>query len=352
MLSSRIARARSSAGLSLRELAGQVGVSHTAIAKYERGQLAPSSTALLAIARATGVKVEYFFRPDSVTLGRPDYRKRSRLGAKVLRRIEAEVVDQAERMVELLGFFPSPPLPRFVVPEGLPSVHRLDQVEDVALALRRAWGLGEDPLGDLVATLEERGVLVFVTPGDPEGRFDGLAASLDGIPLVVVGAAWPGDRQRFTLAHELGHLVLAGRLGEDVDEERACNRFAGAFLVPRPTVWSELGRTRRRLEAQELLALKHAYGLSMASWVFRARDAAVISEQTFQILQRTFRARGWHTCEPGEPVPPEAPSHFPRLVLRALAEELIGEGKAAELLGWRLSDFRAWRGLTGLNGDA
>ena len=74
--------------------------------------------------------------------------------------------------------------------------------------------------------------------------FDGMAATVDGIPVVVVGRGWPGDRQRFTLAHELGHLVLHGRLASDVDEEAAANRFAGAFLAPADEVRKELGEKR------------------------------------------------------------------------------------------------------------
>jgi Zn-dependent peptidase ImmA (M78 family)/DNA-binding XRE family transcriptional regulator len=348
MLADRIARARSAAGLSLRGLAERVGVSHTAISKYERGELTPDSETLRALGQALGVRVEYFFRPDSVHLGQVEYRKRTRLGARALAKIQTEILDQAERLVELLGFFPDPPLPAFLVPE-LPAVTDLDDVEEAALALRDAWDLGDQPIADLVATLEDRGLLVLTTPGDAEGRFDGLAAEVVGRHLVVVGADWPGDRQRFTLAHELGHLVLAGRVAPGVDEERVCNCFAGAFLAPRPAVWAELGQRRRRLEERELLALKHEYGLSMAAWTFRARDTDVIDAPTFEVLQRTFRARGWHKQEPGEPVAPERPSHFRRLVLRALAEDLIGEAKAAELVGSPLAKFRAWRAF--LEGD-
>lgn len=343
MLANRIARARAAAGLSLRDLAVRTGVSHTAIAKYERGDLVPSSDTLLALARATGVKVEFFFRPVSVELGQPEYRKRARLGAKALARVEAEILDRAERMIELLGFFPDRPIPTFAVPDGLPAVTGLCDMEEIATALRAAWDLGDDPIADLIATLEERGVLVLATPGDPDGRFDGLGARVAGIPLVVVGAEWPGDRQRFTLAHELGHLVLAGRLPAGEDEERAGNRFAGAFLAPRAAVWAELGRKRRRLEPRELLGLKHEYGLSMAAWVLRARDMGVIDAPTLEVLQRTFRARGWHKQEPGDAVPPEQPTHFRRLVLRAVAEDLIGEAKAAELVGTPPAAFREWR---------
>lgn len=347
MLATRITRARAAAGLSLRELSQRVGVSHTAIAKFEHGELVPSSDILLGLARATGVKVEFFFRPDTVTLGQPAYRKRARLGVKALAKVEAEILDQVERVVELLGFFPEPPIPTFSVPAELPFATSLDAIEDVALQVRAAWDLGENPISDLMGTLEELGVLVLTTPGDPAQHFDGLAAEVMGLPLVVVGTEWTGDRQRFTLAHELGHLVLRGRLAKEIDEEQACNRFAGAFLVPRPAVVAELGPRRRWLEPRELSDLKHRFGMSMGAWTFRARDTGVIALEPFTVLQRMFRSRGWHKREPGQAVPAERTSHFRRLVLRALAEDLIGEGKAAELLGTSLTHFQAWRTFGG-----
>lgn len=344
MLGDRIHRARIGAGLSLRALAGAVGVSQTAIAKYEKEQLTPSSGTLRAIAKACNVKVEYFFRPATLTLTAPEYRKRSRLGKKALARIEANVLDQAERYLELLSLYPVSPIPSFRVPEGLPErVVGLDEVEDVAGALREAWHLGQNPIGDLTGTLEERGLLVLVTPVDADERFDGLAATVGGVPVVVVGESWPGDRQRFTLAHELGHLVLHGRLGDDVDEEKACNRFAGAFIAPSEAVIAELGPRRTWLEPQELHALKHEYGLSMLGWVFRAKDLGVLSEARATRLFKLFSSRGWRKQEPGHPVPAERPALFERLVFHALAEELIGESKAAELVAERHSEFRRRR---------
>lgn len=51
----------------------------------------------------------------------------------------------------------------------------------------------------------------------------------------------PGDRQRFTLAHELGHLLFERRLAENLDVEPAANRFSGGFLVlERPRVFEQL----------------------------------------------------------------------------------------------------------------
>jgi len=282
------------------------------------------------------------FGPTGVDLGKPQYRKRSSVGKKALAKIEADVLDQVERLLEVVSIFPSPPVPKFAVPRGVPPrITSMQHVEDAALALRKSWRLGLNAIPCLADTLEERGLLVLTTRSDASGKFDGLAATVAGHPLVVVGRRWPGDRQRFTIAHELGHLVLSGRLSTGLDEEKACDRFAGAFLVPRQTAVAELGAHRNRLEPHELLSLKHAYGLSMMGWVLRSRDAGIISQQTLDILFRTFSKRGWRKHEPGNPVAPEVPALFERLVVRALAEDMISMSKAAELMLMPVGQFRA-----------
>jgi len=352
MIGERIKRARRAAGLSQRDAAARAGLSAMAISKFERGEAVPTSSTLIRLARALGTRTEYFLRPSTVELRQPEYRKRASLGKKALARIEADILDQVERFLELITLFPAPPVPPFEVPPDVAArVRSLDRVEEVALAVREAWNLGRNAIPALADTLEERGLLVLTTD-DHTSKFDGLAATVNDLPLVVVGADWPGERQRFTMAHELGHLVLAGRLAEDLDEEKACNRFAGAFLAPADTVRQELGSRRNRLEPRELYALKHEYGLSMMAWVFRARDAGVITAKTQKTLFRLFSARGWRTEEPGKPVASETPELFERLVLHALAEDMISTSKAAELMGMPLSKFRHRLRFEGRRGAA
>ena len=174
-----------------------------------------------------------------------------------------------------------------------------------------------------------------------------IAQASDGrrYPIVAVSSQWHGDRQRFTLAHELGHLLLDGRLHSSIDEEKACNRFAGAFLAPKSAVVQLLGPVRRGVEWQELFALKHEFGLSMAGWLQRAKQCGVISEATHLSLWKLFSAKGWRKNEPGEPVPREKPRLFEQLVYRALGEQYVSESKAAELLGIPMMRFHKERQL-------
>lgn len=349
MYPERLKRAREAAGLSLRALAEQVGISHTMIKKYEDGLSTPDSSQLIKLAKALKVRGEYFFRPFTVQLDATvEYRKRANTSAKLLKSIHADVEEQAERWYELANLYPQFPVKPFAVPTDLPAqVQTLDEVEQIAAAVRESWKLGEDPITDLVNVLEERGILVIFTTLDANSKFDGLAATICQQPVIVVAQHWTGDRQRFTLAHELGHLMLHGRLAEVVDEEKACNRFAGAFLLPASAIRQQLGQQRRMVEWQELYLLKHEFGLSMAGCLYRAADTAIITSEMLKSLYQQFAMRGWRKQEPNAPYPAEQTILFKQLVYRALAEGWIGESKAAELLGIPLARFHKERKLEG-----
>lgn len=349
MYPERLKRAREAAGLSLRALAEQVGISHAMIKKYEDGLSTPDSSQLIKLAKALSVRSEYFFRPFTVQLDETvEYRKRANTPAKLLKRIHADVEEQAERWKELANLYPQFPVKPFAIPVGVPTmVQTLDEVEQVAAKVRECWKLGEDPINDLVDVLEEHGILVIFTAVDAESKFDGLAATIEAQPVIVVAQHWAGDRQRFTLAHELGHLILEGRLVEGIEEEKACNRFAGAFLLPATAIRQQLGQQRRMIEWQELYLLKHEFGLSMAACLYRATDTSIISPDMTKSLYQQFAMRGWRKQEPKIPYPQEQTLLFKQLVYRALAEGWIGESKAAELLGMPLARFHRERKLEG-----
>lgn len=354
MIADRIRQARLAAGLTLATLGEKVGVSHTAIQKYEKGLLTPSSSQLLKLARACGIRTEYFFRAHSVELLQPAFRKLSTFGKTAQDALKIKVVELVEKRVELLGAFPELPLQAFASPAGLPErIASLDEIDSFSDTVRNVWQLGMNPIAALTDTLEGFGLLVVVVD-EENPAFSGLTAKAraeDGreYPVVAVSKRWPGDRQRFTLAHELGHLLLEGRLADDIDEERACDRFAGAFLAPRVAVLQLLGSRRHALEWQELYVLKHEFGLSMAGWLQRAKQCGVITDGTHLSMFKRFSAKGWRKSEPGEPLPQEHPRLFDQLVYRALAEHYISEGKAAELLGIPMMRFHKERQLESLD---
>ncbi|MEC9358754.1 MAG: helix-turn-helix domain-containing protein [Sinimarinibacterium flocculans] len=346
MLGERIRQARMAAGLSLRELAERADITAMAISKYERDQMKPSSDVLLRLAKALDVRVEYFFRNVDVVLEDVDYRKHSRLSKRDEERVLSDVREQMERWLALESILPSSWPKSFSVPENLPKlIDQYDDIEQVALNVRNAFSLGLSPIRDLVEVLEAEGVKVILTPHDGDKRFDGLVAKASSQTIVVVGSDWPGDRQRFTLAHELGHLILEGRLSPDLDIEKACNRFAGAFLVPKEEALRLLGHRRSKLEPRELYILKHEWGFSMNGWLYRAQDLGVLSPPAAREMWNIFKANGWRTTEPGDPYPKQSPKAFEHLIYRALAEDLVAESRAAELLGTSTRELRSRRKL-------
>ena len=346
MIGERLQRARKGAGLALRAVAELADLSHTTVSKFEKEQQKPSSAQLIKLAKILGVRTEYFFRPQSLKIEGIEYRKKSTLSQKSLDKIQADIFDQAERWHELLSLYPQPPIQPFALPGGLPKhISDVEQIEALAETVRADWKLGLNCIPDMIDTLESQGIMVISSTVGSDHKFDGLAGTINAMPLIVVGANWTGDRQRFTLAHELGHLLLKGRLDQSLldDEEKLCNCFAGAFLLPKPTLIEHLGKNRHQLELGELYFLKHEFGLSMQGVLFRAKQSGIITQATFERIFMMFSQRGWRKQEPNKPYPSEQTILFKQLVYRALAEDYFTESKAAELLGLPVVKFHQQR---------
>ncbi len=339
MVGERIKQARLMRRMSLRAVAGELGLSATAISKYEKGTVTPGSKTLLQLARALDVGVEFFLRPTLVGDIVPAFRKKSCLARKEEAAMLASIRDCLERYLETESIT-SLQTPCFALPRGFPQkLEAIDEVEQAAVDLREAWQLGLDPIENLVQLVEDKGIKVVLVEG--ESAFDActFVAGTDGTPPVIaLRKGLPGDRMRFSLAHELGHLLL--EITGEEDAERVANRFAGALLVPEEAARFELGEHRRRLDFYELHLLKHKYGLSMQAWIYRAKDLGIISYSLFRSLNQEFRARGWHTKEPGEAHPSEHPMRLEVLVMQALAEGSISEKRAGELLGRPFSEYK------------
>ncbi len=329
----RLKMARSMAGFSQQTLADQVGLSKMAISKYENNQMVPGSQALIALAKVLGRRIDFFLRgPVEVDL-QPVYRSKAAL--RNVPKREAVVIAQLQEWIERYlaaeSLFPPTEIPHFAFPDGFPTrIDSLEAVEAAGLALRHAWDLGDNPIENMTELLEEQGIKVGLVDGSDD--FDACQFQLaNGDPVIAVKQDLPGDRQRFNLAHELGHLMLDA--GPDVDEEKMANRFAGSFLAPAPAVRYELGGKRGRLDMMELHLLKHRYGLSMQGWAYRAKDLGIMDERAMRTFWKSLNSNGWKKEEPGDALPAETPQRLTRLVLRALAEDVISRSRAEELLG-------------------
>lgn len=338
MIGIKLRVARSASGLSLRALAGAMGgiVSAQAIGKYEREEDMPSSRVLMALAAALNVTEEYLLREGELVLEGVDFRKKAGTSAREEAALEARAIQMLERYLTLEDLLQMRSVD-WEQPRSAPHpVLDMRDAEDAARSVREDWGLGNDPIPQLAELLEERGIKILSLDLN---EIDGLAAEVRrkdrGAARVIVikRSSW-SERKRFSLAHELGHMVIAPSGG--VDEEKAAHRFAGAFLMPADALRAEVGTNRSSISIGELVALKKRFGVSIQALTYRCKDLGIISQAAFGRLFKIFAERGWRTApfEEPETMQPELeePKRFERLCYRALAERIIGEARAAELL--------------------
>ena len=117
------------------------------------------------------------------------------------------------------------------------------EAEESAKRFRIDNGLNElMPLFNLVSTVENLGInLIYLD--DVEKKFigfDGISQSIEGHPFICLRENSNLFRQRFTLAHELGHLVLD--IPDDADEEGLCNAFASSLLLPKEALFRKMSK--------------------------------------------------------------------------------------------------------------
>src|SRR3990172_6756373 len=240
MIGRRLALARKAAGLSLRELEVRIDkkVSAQAISKYERDEMMPGSEVLMALAKALGVSKSYLLGESDLTLESVEFRKNQITSRKEEAAVKAALLSAVERYLESEDFVGAASV-AWTRPHGAPfPVREPADAEAAAVRLRSAWNLGVDPIPDFSEFLEENGIKVIpLSLGESVSGLMCLARRSKGgdVPVIVVNERDTGERQRFTLAHELGHLIL--EVPQGANGEKLAHRFARAFLLPAGTIW-------------------------------------------------------------------------------------------------------------------
>lgn len=187
-------------------------------------------------------------------------------------------------------------------------------IDRIAADVRTAAGLGVDEvIPNVIRAAERLGCVVLPLDGEL-GRHWGMSLTIDAIPVIRVTRPShdpefdiPGDRQRFTVAHELGHLVLHSGSAQPATPsdasrmEREANRFAAAFLVPGDVALEDLEANGGRVTLSTLATLKQKWGYSIKAFVFRYRELGVIDDAQARSLYKQISARRWNKDEPYRP---------------------------------------------------
>ncbi|MEX2633688.1 MAG: XRE family transcriptional regulator [Balneolales bacterium] len=342
-ISNRIKHARLMRGLSLQGLSDKMDnkVSKQALHKYEKGTVEPDLDMVQDIAEALDLKPDYFYREVSVEIKDIAFRKLTSLTKKGRNRIIETARDYLSRYLELeqiIGKQPSVknPLEEF-------TINSKEDVEEAAQKLRQVWKLGTDPLYNVLELLEDQGIKVIELEGDDS--IDGFSTWVNqAIPVIGLNSQKREslDRYRFTVLHELAHLLLDLERFSSKEQEKLCHYFAGAMLLPFSTIEHELGLKRKKISLEELKAIKKQYGISMQATVYRLKDLSIISEDAYRNFFRFMARTGYKKDESGLAVynGEEASLRFDQLLGQALAEQYITVSKAAALKNLRITQFR------------
>jgi Zn-dependent peptidase ImmA (M78 family)/DNA-binding XRE family transcriptional regulator len=332
----RLISARQLAGITLQQLADKIGnITRQAINRYEKGLSVPDATNLFALASALGVSPSYFITPYVVSIDKVEFRKKSKLTKAAERQINERVVNHTQDYLQTESYLNLSI--RFTNPLPNTPICSRHEAHEAADALRNAWKLSNTPIHSFTQVLEEQNILVFFIDADP--GFDGLSGMAGDRPVIVVNQKADIVRKRFTMAHELAHLLLKFQ-GTDKEVEKLCHAFASQLLLPANKLVEQLGSRRSKIALPELIALKETWGISVAAIMHRSYELSVIPEQAYVSFHKYINRTGQRDeALLGQYQAEEKAVRFQSMVYHALSENVISFDKARELL--QLPDAKA-----------
>lgn len=300
--------ARESRDESQTSVAAAANISQGMISKAENGMIDLSGAQVEAIADYLRYPTALFYEPGRVRVlgsGCLYHRKRKTLPTRVLKSLNARMELRRVGVRRML---------RDLDIETERMFHTMDpdeyggSPEAVAEALRAAWRIPAGPISNMTALIESAGG-VILTADFGTNKLMGMSCwERDSLPLFYLNARMPTADLRWTLAHELGHIVMHA-VPPDGDPEEQADAFAGEFLAPRALIAPDL----RRLTFDRLYTLKMVWGLSMKALITRAQKTGIIDAPAALRLYKQFSARGYNAAEP-YPIAPEPPTIIPTAV--------------------------------------
>jgi Zn-dependent peptidase ImmA (M78 family) len=306
----RVARLRS--GFPQGEAAQRLGIPQVSLSRYENAVSVPNDEFIARAAAVYDLPVSFFHQTDPVygapVSVHPMWRKKSDVTVRELDRIIGEInirIMHLRRLLQAVEYTPQANIPRLDLDDYQ------GDIEQIAAIVRAHWLLPSGPVESLTGTMERAGVVIsYSTLG--ASTVSGVTISAPGLPpIVVLNIEQPADRLRFTLAHELGHLVMH-RLFPGPNMESEANDFASAFLMPRKDITPVLSG---KLDLRRLAALKPEWRVSMQALLYRAQSLGLVGKQQAGWLWRQFNTSRIKFREPPQlDFAPERPGVITRMV--------------------------------------
>ena len=335
-IAKRLQDFRKMMGLSQAALAKKtMAITKSSIEKIEKAEMMPAPQTLSILADVLGVMTDDLIRPYVVTVdySKVRYRKRSKMPKKEVERLQRLYGNKLEKYIEverLLGAEVAFTLNYDDVP-----VCSYRDAQRVAQLFRKDMGWGKFPVISPIQQLEMKGVKVFVLDEQESANkdFDGMCYKEGTMAVVILKKCENTEHDRFTLFHEMGHLLMNTGDLEGKELESLCNAFASEVLFPEEAFvkyfWEGC-----RIYPNTLKMLQREWGISCDAQMYKAKDLGIITHNRYMGYwvrkNRDEKLKAWMS----ESVYlAENTNRFESLVYRALSEFKITTTKAAALLG-------------------
>jgi Zn-dependent peptidase ImmA (M78 family)/transcriptional regulator with XRE-family HTH domain len=359
----KLAEARFARGLSQTTLAEMAGVSRQRISKYEGGNQAPTVGNFEALYKTLNVPPEYLLRERKRAIDQNSpifYRRNVSAIQTQLLRAEAKFVWLQDTHEYLARFveFPELNLPSMDFPSD-PQKIEPEDIEAAAENVRSIWGMGDCPISNMNRLVENNGIVV--------GSYDLEAKELDAFsqfqfdqPNIVLGSdRESGCRIRFSIAHELGHMILHRNVPGFAQQskeifnlmEKQAHRFAGAFLFPYEAFLQEIIRP----DLNVFRVLKPRWGMSIQAMIYRSSDLGMIDKDDVTRMHISMNRKGWKKRPEGGKYPAEVLDdqisiELPELITDAfkviIEENIVSKAQAISDIGLNRADIEEVSGLS------
>ena len=279
-------------GMSQEALAKSVGIGKMAISNYESGKRTPDYNTSRKLAKALSISLAKLLaqNEEGLVIVHGAFRKHAAIGKSQQEVILGKADRYLGRLFDVVSFIGDLVLP--VIPDYTPI--EMNNSEDAGQHLRRILGLSASgPIGNITDILENKGFIICPVDYDERG-FSGNGGTVNGRPYIAVNTTMPAERQRFTLVHELAHIVF--KFNNEQNEEHMVDEIAGAFLLPKADILRELGPKRTDIRG-DLRNIQREYGISMLAIVMRARQANIITKETYETTIKWMSKNGLRTDE-------------------------------------------------------
>lgn len=358
-LGRNIRRLRQSRSMTMQEAAESTGLSRMAYSNLEHGSSKPRSDTLVRLAEVFKADIRDLLAspPEFKSLR---FRTHKTMSKRDLDTREQIIFDAARwlhdynELEDMLG----------ISSAALPEPEESDPAE-LARALRNELGLDEkEPIVDIIGLLEKWGIRFYLLPFNLKGFFGFSVGKEDGGPAIIVNISEDisVERRIFTVAHELGHLLMhkgsymQAETGEIDREEGEADRFAGYFLLPREGFNREWKDSRGLHWVDAVLHIKRKYRVSYRAVLHRLIEEHGLDGQELYLSFTVLIGKKYglslknnyeplsiseDTAEPERlSVSDFVEDKLHRMVREAYEQEKISMSRAAEILKISLEEMR------------